>query len=149
MANPSVSDLYAELDALTTSRGANTAADPVAKFIKTAKKQAEKAAELITAMEDGRDIDQDLVPQSDWFFRDGNGWAVKFGRAKISTPNGTEWFKATDLEHVIKILEIGVKLAQTDEGFQQKITDVSATNKQKFKDRNGKPPVRASKKSTK
>lgn len=140
-----IADLYAQLDAAAVSRSTATA-DPVTKFVKTARKQIEKVDELLSAMEDGRDIDQDLVPQSDWFFREGKGWAVKFGRAKIKTPNGTDWFEAPDLTAVKRFLDVAIKLAQNDADFQQKIKDVSAENKKKFEERGGVAPKRATSK---
>jgi hypothetical protein len=120
-----IAELYAQLDAAKGNKASN---DPVKNFIKTANAQINKVDELIAELASGKDLDNKLVPQSDWFFRSGAGWVVKFGRSKFKTPNGTEWFNAEDLEGVKSIINIGIKLAQVDSGFKDQIKAAVRTN---------------------
>jgi hypothetical protein len=123
------SDLYAQLDAIkTTRKGGSSGSDAVDKFVKSARQQISKVDVAIADTAAGRNPDDKLSPKGDWFLRSATGFDVKFGRAKIKTPSGNEWFKAADLEGVKKILNIGITLAQTDEAFQKQIRDASAAS---------------------
>lgn len=131
-----IAEMYAQLDAAAGNKGTT---NPVNKFIKNAKAQIAKVDVLLS---DLSTVDTKLVPQSDWFFRSGGGWVVKFGRSKFKTLNGTEWFEAKDLEDVKRIIGIGIKLAQADSSFQNQIKDAARKNPPEIAGRPGDAPKR-------
>lgn len=128
---PAINPLYALLEAAPASEKAQK--DPIATFIGAATEQKEKAKRAIAALADGVNIDTAkttngeayLSPKGDWFVRRPGGWAVKFSRYRIATPNGTSLFQAESLEQVIQFLDAAIELAKTDDAFKKQITDKS------------------------
>lgn len=102
--------------------------DPIESFIEKAHMQIAKVNDLITGKEGIK-----LEPRGDWFIPEDDGtYRVKFSRNSISASDGTKWFHAKSLNEVVEILEIGVKLAEEDKTFQEKIVKVAEENAKKI-----------------
>lgn len=121
-----IRELYAALeDAKTEAPAKGGSGDPVMNFIKAAKEQKASVELAIKKRDKGENFTEDFNSRSDWYKQVRGGYRVHFGKFRISTGSGATHFKANNLEAVNALLDVAIALAESDQDFQDKITDAS------------------------